>query len=278
MKCIIGKKLDMTQVFGKDGNVVPVTRVQAGPCVITQMKTKEKDGVQSVQVGFDKQKLFRIKSPQKGHLKDIKWDNNTTVRFMKDFKVEDSCKLEKGHIINVSMFSPGEKVQVVGTSKGRGFQGVVKRHGFHGSPASHGHKDQLRMPGSIGATDPARVFKGTRMGGHMGDERVTIKNLEIIDVKSEENILFIKGAVPGARGGILLVSTNESSFEIENLENMLKTNTENTEKKEYTENIPTQGLDRQEMIENADEVVEVIEEVVESEPIDVKSEEIGEVK
>lgn len=222
MKFIVGKKLDMTQVFGADGTVVPVTRVEANPCVITQVKNKKKDGVDSVQVGYGKQKFFRLSKPVKGHLKDIKWDDSVTVRDMVDFKVEEGSKLERGQVITLDLFEKGEKVQVIGKSKGKGFQGVVKRHGFHGSPASHGHKDQLRMPGSIGATDAARVFKGTRMGGHMGDEQVTVKNLEIVDIKPEENILFIKGAVPGARNGALFISTADNNFEVEKLNNMLK--------------------------------------------------------
>ena len=192
MKFIVGRKLDMTQVFGADGTVVPVTRVEAKPCVITQVKKSLKDGADSVQVGYGKQKFFRLNKPTKGHLKDIKWNEIETVRGLVDFKIEAGSKLEKGHIIDASVFTLGEKIQVVGTSKGKGFQGVVKRHGFKGGPASHGHKDNLRMPGSIGATDPARVFKGTRMGGHMGDERVTVKNLEIVEIRPEENILFIK--------------------------------------------------------------------------------------
>ncbi len=270
MKCIIGKKLDMTQVFGSDGNVVPVTRVQAGPCVITQVKKKEKDGVNSIQVGFGEQKLFRVNKPGKGHLKDLKWDDKNTVRVLKDFKVEDNTNLERGQIITVKNFVTGEKVQVIGTSKGRGFQGVVKRHGFHGSPASHGHKDQLRMPGSIGATDAARVFKGTRMGGHMGDQRVTVKNLEIVDIKPEENILFVKGAVPGARGGILLISTGQSNFEVDSLENMLKTNTEVKSDEEIVEKTEDANVTEEKTEEVKEEVKEekaeetpVVEEVKE---------------
>jgi large subunit ribosomal protein L3 len=210
MKAILGKKIGMTQVFRPDGTVVPVTRVQAGPCVVTQVKTKDKDGVQSVQVGFGEQKKFRIKKPQQGHLRDL-----PTVRLMREIKVDDNHELKRGDTFSVKTFAPGDIVQVVGWAKGRGFQGVVKRHGFHGSPASHGHKDQLRMPGSIGATDAARVFKGKRMAGHMGTGRVTVKNLEIIEVHAEENELLIKGAVPGARGGLLFVSSDEGKIEVE---------------------------------------------------------------
>ena len=212
MKYIIGKKIGMTQVFREDGTVVPVTRIQAGPCVVTQIKTAEKEGVDAVQVGFGVQKLFRLTKPQKGHLKDINVENpNQTVRHLHDFRNDNDLK--RGDIFTVSIFEPGEKVKVVGKSKGRGFQGVVKRHGFKGSPASHGHKDQLRMPGSIGATDAARVFKGTRMGGHMGDAQISVLNLEIVKIDEENNELFIKGAVPGARNGLLYIMTSAGTIE-----------------------------------------------------------------
>lgn len=211
MKFILGKKLGMTQVFRADGTVVPVTRVKAGPCVVTQVKTKEKDGASAVQVGFGEQKAFRLNKAIQGHLKDL-----STVSVMRDFSDDTDHGLKRGDTFTVSIFEPGEKVKVTGKSKGRGFQGVVKRHNFAGSPASHGHKDQLRMPGSIGATDPGRVFKGTRMGGHMGDARVTVSNLEIIEVLPEFDEILIKGAVPGARGGLLMISTPEGKIAINN--------------------------------------------------------------
>jgi len=208
MKFIIGTKQGMTQVFRGDRTVVPVTRVQSGPCVITQVKTKERDGVSAVQVGFGEQKAFRINKAQRGHLKDL------TVRHLKDFRTEDNHGLNVGDTFSVAVFDKGEKIQVVGTSKGKGFQGVVKRHGFHGSPKTHGHKDQLRMPGSLGAGGVQRVFKGKRMGGHMGDAQVTVKNLEIVEVHPETNEIFVKGAVPGARGGLLFLSTPDGNIEI----------------------------------------------------------------
>ncbi|MBU0661548.1 50S ribosomal protein L3 [Patescibacteria group bacterium] len=215
MKFILGTKKSMTQVFREDGTVVPVTRVHAGPCVVTQIKTKEKsDLVNAVQIGFGEQKAFRLSKAAQGHLKGL-----ATVRYMRDIKTGDVDQgLKRGDTYTVSVFTEGEKVQVTGTSKGKGFQGVVKRHGFRGSPASHGHKDQLRMPGSIGATGPARVFKGTRMGGHMGVDQVTVKNLEIIAVDEENNELLIKGAIPGARGGLLVISTSEGAIEIATVE------------------------------------------------------------
>jgi large subunit ribosomal protein L3 len=210
MKFIIGKKIGMTQVFKADGTVVPVTRIQAGPCVVTQVKPG------AVQIGFGTQKSFRLSKAERGHLKGISLGNDpqTTVRFLKDFSSGEQT-FSKGDRFSVGIFTPGEKIQVTGTSKGRGFQGVVKRHGFAGGPASHGHKDNLRMPGSIGAGGVQRVFKNMRMGGHMGDDQVTVKNLEVIEVRPEAHEILIKGAVPGARNGLLFISTADGSITIE---------------------------------------------------------------
>jgi large subunit ribosomal protein L3 len=213
MKFILGKKIGMMQVFREDGTVVPVTRVQAGPCIVTQIKTKEKDGASAVQVGFGEQKKFRLNKAKQGHLKDL-----TTVRIMRDFRIEEGHDLKRGDQFTVGIFQPGEKVQVTGSSKGKGFQGVVKRHGFHGQPSTHGHKDQSRHSGSIGAGGVARVWKGKRMGGHMGDERVTVKNLEIVEIRPTENELLIKGAVPGARHGLLLIFTGGGKMEMIKME------------------------------------------------------------
>jgi large subunit ribosomal protein L3 len=210
MKCIIGTKIGMTQVFNDSGAVVPVTRVQAGPCVVTQVKTKEKDGVAAIQIGFGSQKTFRLSKSLQGHLQGL-----ATVRFLRDVRTEQ--ELKRGDSFTVSIFKPGDTIQVVGNSKGRGFQGVVKRHHFHGSPASHGHKDQERMPGSIGAGGVQRTFKGIRMGGHMGTQQVTVKNLEIVGVDVEKNELLIKGAVPGARGGLVLVSAEDGLIEVQSV-------------------------------------------------------------
>lgn len=216
MKFILGRKLSMAQVFRDDGSVVPVTKVEAGPCVITQVKSKAKDGVDAVQIGFGKQKLFRLKKPMLGHLKDISvsGDSALTARVLRDCRVEGESDLKRGDVFTVRIFKPGERVQVIGTSKGKGFQGVVKRHGFHGGPATHGHKDNERAPGSIGAGGVQRVFKGMRMAGHMGDARVTVKNLEVISVDPDKNEMMIKGALPGARNSIVLISTNEGKIEI----------------------------------------------------------------
>ncbi|HBU07173.1 MAG TPA: 50S ribosomal protein L3 [Candidatus Magasanikbacteria bacterium] len=216
MKFILGTKQNMTQVFREDGTVVPVTRIQVGPCVITQVR-KEKN-VNAIQIGFGVQKKFRLNKAKAGHLNNISVnnDNGLTVRFLREFKTGEGVEFNRGDVFDASSFSLGEKVKVIGTSKGRGFQGVVKRHGFHGGHASHGNKDQLRMPGSIGATGPQRVFKGKRMGGHMGDDQVTVKNLEIMKIDSDLNEILIKGAVPGARGGLLLISTDAGEVTIIN--------------------------------------------------------------
>ncbi|MCK4554468.1 50S ribosomal protein L3 [Candidatus Parcubacteria bacterium] len=208
MKFIIGKKLDMTQVWQGD-KVVAVTRVQAGPCIIAQVKTDEKDGYSAVQVGYGKRQKKNIKKPQLGHLKKL--DN---FRYLREFRFtpknakerQDEIELKRGDKIDVGSFAVGDKIQVTSTSKGKGFQGVVKRHGFHGQDKTHGTKDQLRMPGSIGATGPAHVFKGQKMPGRMGGDRVTVKGLEVVEVDQENDVLSVKGAVPGARNGLVLIS------------------------------------------------------------------------
>ena len=209
MKCILGTKIGMTQVFKNDGTVVPVTRVQSGMCTVTQVKTQAKDGVDAIQVGFGSQKSFRLNKAQQGHLKGL-----ATVRFLQDFQ-GDTQDLKRGDEFGVKIFSVGDKVQVVGTSKGKGFQGVVKRHGFGGAAKTHGHKHDLRAPGSIGAGGVQRVFKGMRMAGHMGMDQVTVKNLEVVEIIPETNEILIKGAIPGARGSLVAISTDEGKIQIE---------------------------------------------------------------
>lgn len=210
MKCILGKKIGMTQVFRPDGTVTPVTRVHAGPCVVTQVKTKEKDGVAAIEIGFGEKKAFRLNRAEQGHLKGL-----PMMSVLKSFRLEEEGTLKRGDTFTVSTFSPGDTIDVTGWAKGRGFQGVVKRHGFHGQPRTHGHKDQERMPGSLGAGGVQRVFKDMRMGGRMGNNRVTVSNLEVVEVHRETNELFIKGAVPGARGGLLLIVADAGDIQIE---------------------------------------------------------------
>ncbi len=188
----------MSQIW-KDDRVIPVTLIQAGPIIITQIRTKEKDGYDAVQVGFDASKK-KLNKPMKGHLKDL-----GNFRHLKEFKAKDS-KFKVGDNLDVSQFQEGDKIKISGLNKGRGFQGGVKRHGFHGGPKTHGQKDRLRAPGSIGATAPQRVMPHRKMAGRMGQERTTTKNLEIAGVDKEKNILMIKGAAPGMKGTIVEIS------------------------------------------------------------------------
>ena len=196
---MIGKKIGMTQLFRQDGRVVPVTAVQVGPCTITQIKTKEKDGYEAAQIAFGRVK--RMNKPMRGHL-----GRNGLFRYIRELPVDTIEGLEVGQQIDVSLFQVGDKVDVVGTSKGRGFQGVMKRHGFHGGPRTHGQSDRARAPGSIGAgTFPARVLKGKKMAGHMGNTRITVKNLEVVETDTERNLILLKGGVPGAPNGLLII-------------------------------------------------------------------------
>jgi large subunit ribosomal protein L3 len=201
MKFIIGKKLGMTQIAKDDGRVVPVTQILAGPVVVTQVREEKKDGYTAVQVGYGAKK--KVNKPETGHLGQL-----GPFRVLKEFRVseKETEKMKPGVEISCNIFEEGDDVSVSGLSKGKGFQGVVKRWGFHGSPASHGHKDQLRMPGSIGATGPAHVFKGQKMPGRMGGGQITVTNLEIVSIDPENNYLFVKGAVPGKTGNLLWIS------------------------------------------------------------------------
>lgn len=196
---ILGKKLGMTQVFAATGEIVPVTVVEAGPCIVTQVKTVEKDGYDAVQLGFGQAK--RLNSPEKGHLKRL-----PPLRHLREFAVDKGTELQVGQRVDASLFKPGDHVDVVGVSKGKGYAGVVKRHHFAGGPKTHGQSDRHRAPGAIGSgTTPGRIVKGKRMSGRMGGERVTVQDLVIVQADAERNLLLIKGAVPGGRNGLLLV-------------------------------------------------------------------------
>lgn len=208
MNFILGQKKEMSQVFAPDGRVRPATVIEAGPMVVTQVKTAEKDGYDAVQFGFGQKNSKRIKKPQRGHLQKaqnekIKAEN---IRWMREFKTEDSDKLKEGDVIDAGVFKEGDRIKVSAISKGKGFQGVVKRHGFHGGPRTHGQKHSEREPGSIGATWPQRVLKGKRMAGRMGGARITVRNLEVLKVDAENNIILISGAVPGRRGTLVELS------------------------------------------------------------------------
>ncbi|MBI5022959.1 MAG: 50S ribosomal protein L3 [Candidatus Magasanikbacteria bacterium] len=202
MKFILGKKIQMSQIFKENGDVVPVTIVEAGPCFVTQVKKDTGTGRPGIQIGFESVETKHLSKPKLGHLKDL-----PSLKFLKEFslKMGEEVKINRGDEITVESFKLGDIVEVIGTSKGKGFQGVVKRHHFSGGPATHGHKDNLRMPGDIGAGGVQRVFKDQRMAGRMGGDQITIKNLEIAAIDAEKNILKIKGALPGARNGLLII-------------------------------------------------------------------------
>ena len=200
---IIGKKLGMIRLFSQEGDIVPVTVIEAGPCPIIQRKTKEKDGYDALQVGFLPKKPNRVNRPLTGHLKK---SGKGAFYFLKELKVDDVDPYELGQEIAVDIFQPGDLVDVAGTSKGRGFSGVMKRHGFRGAPGSHGTHEYSRHGGSIGAAaDPSRTFKGKKMPGHFGNQRVTVQNIEVVEVRPQQNLIFLKGAVPGWRDGIVTI-------------------------------------------------------------------------
>ncbi len=202
MSALLGKKIGMTNVFSAEGRLIPVTVVQAGPCVVTQVKTEDRDGYNALQLGFDEKKTERLNKPIAGHLKK---STDKGFRVLREFRTDDPGKIESGTILSIDMFSVGDKVNISGISKGRGFQGVIKRHGFSRGPETHGSRNH-RKPGSIGNSAwPAKVVKGKKMPGHMGTDRETVKNLLIVDIKHEDNLLLVKGPVPGFKTGILEV-------------------------------------------------------------------------
>lgn len=199
---ILGRKLGMTQVWGEDDNIVPVTVIQAGPCVIAQVKTTQTDGYEAVQLGFGDIKESRVNKPMKGHFDKA---GITPMRYLREVRVEDASQHSCGEVITVESFADTAKVDVIGVSKGKGFAGVTKRHHFAGGPGGHGSHFH-RAPGSIGmCAYPARVLKGMRMAGHMGCDRVTVKNLSVVRVDAEQNLILVKGAVPGGKGALVQV-------------------------------------------------------------------------
>lgn len=203
MKGILGKKLGMTRIFTETGEVVPVTVIQAGPCFVTQVKTEDRDGYKAIQLGFEEVKPKSLTRPE---LMRLKKNHLPPLRYLKEIRVDNPEDYQVGQKITVSIFEVGEKVDVTGWTKGRGFAGVVKRWGFGGGPRTHGQSDRTRAPGSIGAgTDPGRVIKGLRMAGRMGNERKTIQNLEVVFVDPQRNLLAVKGAVPGPVNGLLII-------------------------------------------------------------------------
>lgn len=202
MKGLIGKKLGMTSVFTEDGSSVPCTLIEAGPCYVTAVKTKDSDGYEAIQLGFEERKEKRLARPT---VKNFKKKNLPILRFLKEVRdFENAADMKVGDILKADVFKEGDTVKVTSKSKGKGFQGVVKRHGFGGGSVTHGQSDRLRAPGSIGASSyPSRVFKGQRMAGRTGGDQISVRNLKVIKVIPESNLLLIKGAVPGAISGIV---------------------------------------------------------------------------
>ena len=199
---ILGRKLGMTQVWDEDDNVVPVTVIQAGPCTISQVKTKATDGYEAVQIGFGEIKPKRVNKPLAGHFKA---KGVEPMRYLREVRVEDASEYKTGDQVTVEIFADSKAVDVTGTSKGKGFQGTIKRWNFHRGPMTHGSRNQ-RRPGSLGqCAYPARVRKGLHMAGHMGNERVTVKNLKLVRVDAEQNLLLVKGAVPGGKNALVQV-------------------------------------------------------------------------
>lgn len=216
MKGLLGVKVGMTQVFDEHGVVTPVTLIQAGPCFVTQIKTDDSDGYSAVQIGYQEVKEKRLSKGELGHLGLVKASkkrpkrkkNNDVpaVRHLNEFRTKNLEGIQLGQQLTVEQFELGEKVDVTGTTKGRGFAGTVKRHGFAGGPKTHGQSDRWRAPGSIGATSGiAHVFKGTRMSGQMGNVRHTTQNLQIVRIDSERNLIAVKGAIPGSKGGLVII-------------------------------------------------------------------------
>jgi large subunit ribosomal protein L3 len=194
---LIGRKIGMTQVFTKEGTVESVTAIEAGPCIVTQIKTAAKEGYNAIQLGFGESK--RLNAPEKGHLGKL-----GLFRHLREFRVDEAPSVEVGYRVDVTLFQPGDKIDVIGLSKGRGFAGVVKRHHFAGGPKTHGQSDRHRAPGAIGSgTTPGHIVKGLRMAGHMGNARVTVRRLEVVRSDPDRNLLLVKGAVPGAKDGLL---------------------------------------------------------------------------
>jgi len=199
---LLGRKVGMTQIFSPNGEAIPVTVIEAGPCVVTQIRTQDRDGYDAVQIGFGDITPKHLTRPQQGHLAAA----GRLVRHLREFSADDVEEHEVGQVLNVDVFTAGQIVDVTGTSKGRGFQGVMKRHGFRGGPRTHGQSDRARAPGSIGAgTTPGRVWKNTRMPGRMGNKRVTVQNLEVVEVLPDQHVLLVRGAVPGAKNGLVMI-------------------------------------------------------------------------
>ncbi|MBW2645271.1 MAG: 50S ribosomal protein L3 [Deltaproteobacteria bacterium] len=208
IKGLLAKKIGMSSIFSSDGRRLPVTILQVGPCVVTHIKTQDRDGYEALQIGFEEKNQKKVNRPLAGHFKK---SGERAFNFLREFPADDYSEFKEGQTITVDIFEPGERVDISGTSKGRGFAGVIKRWGFHGGRATHGSHSH-RVPGAIGMCAwPAKVMKGKKLPGHYGDSRVTVKGLEVVDVRPEQNLLIIKGAVPGSQDGLVEIRKRKSS-------------------------------------------------------------------
>ena len=200
---MLGEKIGMTRIFTKNGESIPVTVILAGPCRVIQRKNLEKDGYNAVQLGFKEVNKKKVSKPIIGHFNKFKVE---PLKYMREFKVDDSNKYSSGMEIKVDIFKEGDKVDIISTSKGKGFAGAIKRHHFSGGPKTHGQKEYFRSVGSMGATDAARVFKGKKLPGHMGSDRVSMKNIKVVKVDLGRNLILVKGSVPGAKGTMVIIN------------------------------------------------------------------------
>ncbi len=203
MKGLVGKKVGMSQIFDESGKALPVTLIEAGPCYVTQVRSSKRDGYRAVQVGFGEAKPRRLSGGQLGHLKR---NDLPPLRYLREFRVKEQAGVKEGDKLNVDVFAIGDRVDVIGVSKGKGFAGAIKRHGFHRQPKTHGQSDRTRAPGSHGATStPGRVFKGARGPGHMGNARVTSQNVKVVWIDADRNLIGVSGSVPGPKGGVVMI-------------------------------------------------------------------------
>ena len=220
-KAIIGKKVGMTQIFDETGKVIPVTVVEAGPCVVTQKKTEETDGYTAVQLGFEDVKESKLTKPEAGHFKKAGVE---AKRHLKEFRLEKAAEMNVGDVIKADTFAAGDMIDVTGTSKGHGYQGVVKRYNAGRTPMSHGGGPVHRHAGSMGPIDPARIFKGKIGAGQMGGDQITIQNLEVVKVDPELNLIAVRGAIPGCKGGLVLLKTTVKTHRVKNVESGISNN------------------------------------------------------
>ena len=221
-KAIIGKKVGMTQIFDEAGKVIPVTVIEAGPCVVVQKMTQEKEGYKSVQLGFDDVAEKKLSKPEQGHLKKA---GVGMVKTLKEFRLDNADELNVGDVLKADVFAPGDKIDITGVSKGHGYQGVIKRWGAQRTPMSHGGGPVHRHAGSMGSTtDPSRIFKGKIGAGQMGCDQVTIQNLDVVKVDPELNLIAVRGAVPGPKGGLVLIKTTVKVHRVKNVESGISNN------------------------------------------------------